>query len=125
MVEFIHGNVWEDVSVLLIILVHLFINAELSSWLACQPHKLDVAGSSPVSAITYLLSRRNLKRKECITILLISRDEKDYLVAHGVREGRNGISHTIAKGRKRTYYLCESEWNIEKLNKYRKNKIVK
>ena len=65
------------------------------------------------------------KRKECITILLISRDEKDYLVAHGVREGRNGISHTIAKGRKRTYYLCESEWNMEKLNKYRETKIVK
>ena len=65
------------------------------------------------------------KRKECITILLISRDEKDYLVAHGIREGRNGISHTIAKGRKRTYYLCESEWNMEKLNKYRETKIVK
>lgn len=56
MVEFIHGNVREDVSVLLIILVHLFIDAELSSWLACQPHKLDVTGSSPVSAITHLLS---------------------------------------------------------------------
>nr|DAP47864.1 MAG TPA: hypothetical protein [Caudoviricetes sp.] len=40
----------------MIILVHLFIDAELSSWLACQPHKLDVTGSSPVSAITYLLS---------------------------------------------------------------------
>ena len=60
MVEFIHRIVWKDVSVLLIILVHLFIDAELSSWLAYQPHKLDVAGSSPVSAITHLLSRRNL-----------------------------------------------------------------
>ena len=65
------------------------------------------------------------KRKECITIVLISKDDKNYLVAHGVREGSNGISHTIAKGRKRTYYLCESEWNMKKLNKYRKNKIVK
>ena len=90
-----------------------------------QTVNLRVVGSIPTESVTYLLSRRNLKRKECITIVLISRDEKDYLVAHGVREGRNGISHTIAKGRKRTYYLCESEWNIEKLNKYRKNKIVK
>lgn len=56
MVEFIHESVWKNVSVLLIILVHLFIDAELSNWLACQPHKLDVTGSSPVSAITYLLS---------------------------------------------------------------------
>ena len=69
--------------------------------------------------------RRNLKRKGVITIVLITKAEKDYLVAHGVRMGSGGISHTIAKGRKRTYYLCESEWNIEKLNKYRKNKIVK
>ena len=39
--------------------------------------------------------------------------------------GSGGISHTISKSKKRTYYLCESEWNIEKLNKYRKHKIVK
>ena len=126
MVGFIHGNVWKDVSVLLIILVHLFIDAELSSWLACQPHKLDVTGSSPVSAITHLLSKGEIyKRKGVITIVLITKAEKDYLVAHGVRMGSGGISHTISKSKKRTYYLCESEWNIHKLNKYRKNKIVK
>lgn len=34
--------------------------------------------------------------------------------------GSGGISHTISKSKKRTYYLCESEWNIKKLNKYRK-----
>lgn len=28
--------------------------------------------------------------------------------------GSGGISHTISKSKKRTYYLCESEWNIEK-----------
>lgn len=39
--------------------------------------------------------------------------------------GSGGISHTISKSKKRTYYLCESKWNIEKLNQYRKNKIVK
>ena len=39
--------------------------------------------------------------------------------------GSGGISHTISKGKKRTYYLCESEWNIEKLNKYRKTKSYK
>lgn len=64
------------------------------------------------------------KRKGVITIVLITKAEKDYLVAHGVHMGSGGISHTISKSKKRTYYLCESEWNIEKLNKYRKNKIV-
>lgn len=39
--------------------------------------------------------------------------------------GSGGISHTISKSKKRTYYLCESEWNMKKLNKYRKDKIVK
>ena len=81
-----------------------------------DPHR--VSYSSPII-------RRNLKRKGVITIVLITKAEKDYLVAHGVRMGSGGISHTISKSKKRTYYLCESEWNIEKLNKYRKNKIVK
>ena len=39
--------------------------------------------------------------------------------------GSGGISRTISKSKKRTYYLCESERNIKKLNKHRKNKIVK
>ena len=36
---------------------------------------------------------------------------------HDVRYGENGISHTVGKGKKRTYYLCESAVNMQKLNK--------
>ena len=36
---------------------------------------------------------------------------------HGVHYGENGISHTVGKGKKRTYYLCESTVNMQKLNK--------
>ena len=63
--------------------------------------------------------------KGMFIIVLISRSEKDYLIAHGVREGSNGISHTIPKGKKRTYYLCESNYNMRKLEEYRAKTIVK
>ena len=36
---------------------------------------------------------------------------------YGVPYGENGISHTIGKGKKKTYYLCESTWNMQKLQK--------
>lgn len=36
---------------------------------------------------------------------------------YGVPYGEGGISHTVGKGRKRTYYLCESVKNIQKLEK--------
>lgn len=80
---------------------------------------------SPPSQLLISYQGEIYKRKGVITIVLITKAEKDYLVAHEVRMGSGGISHTISKSKKRTYYLCESEWNIEKLNKYRKNKIVK
>ena len=86
---------------------------------------MSYVGSNPTAAITYLLLWRNLQRKECFIIVLISRTEKDYLVAHGVREGNNGISHTIPTGKQRTYYLCESEYNMNKLREYRAKTIVK
>ena len=40
---------------------------------------------------------------------------------HDVHYGENGISHTVGKGKKKTYYLCESAINMQKLNKI-KNK---
>lgn len=84
-----------------------------------------VARSSRVIPITHLLLWRNLERKECIIIVLITKAEKDYLVSHGVRMGSGGVSHTIPKGKARTYYLCESFYNMKKLEEYRKNKIAK
>ena len=35
---------------------------------------------------------------------------------YGVPYGENGISTTVGKGRKRTYYLCESAKNMKLLN---------
>lgn len=39
-----------------------------------------------------------------------------------IRYGENGISKS---GTGRHYYLCESEWNMKKLNKLRKLNTVK
>ena len=36
---------------------------------------------------------------------------------YGVPYGENGISHTVGKGKKRTYYLCENSRNMQKYNK--------
>lgn len=63
--------------------------------------------------------------KGMFIIVLITKAEKEYLVAHGVHEGSGGVSHTIPKGKARTYYLCESFYNMKKLEEYRKNKIAK
>lgn len=53
-------------------------------------------------------------------LVRISKDEKNYLVNHGVRFGTNGISHTCScHSKRRTYYLCESSYNMKLLKKYR------
>ena len=36
---------------------------------------------------------------------------------YGVPYGENGISHTVGKGKKKTYYLCESPRNVRFLEK--------
>ena len=36
---------------------------------------------------------------------------------YGVPYGENGISHTLGKRKKKTYYLCESAKNMQKLQK--------
>lgn len=91
-----------------------------------QTVNLYVVGSIPTESVTHLLSRGEIyKRKGVITIVLITKAEKDYLVDHGVRMGSGGVSHTVPTGKKRTYYLCESSYNMNKLANYRKNKIAK
>ena len=57
-------------------------------------------------------------------IVLITKAEKDYLVAHGVKFGYAGISHTDSRHR-RTYYMCENDDNKKLLSEYRKERIVK
>lgn len=63
--------------------------------------------------------------KGMFIIVLISKEEKEYLVSKGVRFGTNGISHTVPKSKARTYYLCESPRNMKLLNAYRKQMIAK
>lgn len=36
---------------------------------------------------------------------------------YGVPYGENGISNTVGKGKKKTYYLCESPRNVRFLEK--------
>lgn len=46
----------------------------------------------------------------------------EYLTKKGIRFGENGITHTTAHHR-RNYYLTESRWCMELLNKYRAKTI--
>lgn len=62
--------------------------------------------------------------KGMLVIVLISKEEKDYLLSKGVKWGYGGISHTDSRHR-RKYYLAESEFNMPLLKNYRKNCIVK
>lgn len=57
-------------------------------------------------------------------ILKITKTEMEYLTSKGVPMGYNGISHTVARGR-RTYYMTESKRNLRLLEKYRESRIVK
>ena len=36
--------------------------------------------------------------------------------------GENGVSHTY--GHRRTYYLCESKYNLTLLENYRKSRVI-
>ena len=66
----------------------------------------------------------NKERKVCINIINITKSEMEYLTSRGVPFGYEGISHTIARGR-RTYYLCESYSNMKKHKQYEKSIGIK
>jgi hypothetical protein len=56
-------------------------------------------------------------------LLRISKEEAKILYKeHNVPFGENGISHTWAKNRH--YYLCESDKNMNKLEKIRRKQLV-
>lgn len=44
----------------------------------------------------------------------------EYLASKGVPFGYEGVSHTVAKGKKITYYLCESVRNRHLHKEYQK-----
>ena len=64
--------------------------------------------------------QRNLKRKVCINIVLITKQEKEYLVKHGVPYAEGGVSHSESCHKRKKFYLCETPHNMRLLENYRK-----
>lgn len=90
--------------------------AELSAYIR------TVVGSSPTAPTIYLCVwlQRNLKRKVCINIVLITKQEKEYLVKHGVPYAEGGVSHSESCHKRKKFYLCETPHNMRLLENYRK-----
>lgn len=85
-----------------------------------------VVGSSPTAPTIYLCMwlQRNFIRKVCISIVLITKKEKEYLVEHGYKFGSGEmLHHTWSKNRK--YYLTENPDVLLDLEEYRKQRILK
>lgn len=57
-----------------------------------------------------------MKNEERILIKISKEIAQKLNSNYGVPYGENGISHTLGKGKKKTYYLCESEKNMKKYN---------
>ena len=55
-----------------------------------------------------------------LKIIKIDKNEKDFLESKNIPFGENGISHTVARGKKITYYLCESVRNKQLHKEYQK-----
>lgn len=59
----------------------------------------------------------------CINIVLITKQEKEYLVKHGVPYAEGGVSHSESCHKRKKFYLCENSHNMRLLENYRK-KII-
>lgn len=59
----------------------------------------------------------------CINIVLITKQEKEYLVKHGVPYAEGGVSHSESCHKRKKFYLCETPHNMRLLENYRK-KII-
>lgn len=70
--------------------------------------------------LSLLQIQRNLKRKVCINIVLITKQEKEYLVKHGVPYAEGGVSHSESCHKRKKFYLCENARNMRLLENYRK-----
>lgn len=49
----------------------------------------------------------------------------EFFVKNGVPFGYEGISKTVANGKKATYYVCENRKNMKLHNKYQESIIAK
>ena len=58
-----------------------------------------------------------MKKEERILIKISKEIAHELNSNYGVPFGENGISHTLGNGRKKTYYLCESDKNMQTLKK--------
>lgn len=55
-------------------------------------------------------------------MIRINKAERDYLIAHGIKTGENGISRTYSHNT--SWYMAETKKNMACLDKYYKEKIV-
>ena len=54
----------------------------------------------------------------CINIVLITKQEKEYLVKHGVPYAEGGVSHSESCHKRKKFYLCETPHNMRLLENY-------
>ena len=104
-----------------VLVASYFIRENSLNWDKATAQCSDT-GSNPVSPTTILLCGK-YKTKDVFIIVKISKAERDKLVSMGVPVGSNGISKTHSHFT--SWYLCESRWNMQKLNKIRNAKYKK
>lgn len=86
-------------------------------------HNQKHVGSIPTPAIYPYQTEINLK--DVNIIIRITKQERFFLEEHGVNMGSGGISATLGKGFKKTYYLCESYKNLKLHKKYLESILAK
>ena len=85
-----------------------------------QSHDLEIVGAEPTPAIlSYWI---NSERKKEMTIIKISKNEKDYLIANGIGYGENGIKSTSTHHK--SWRVTESKRCMYLLREYRNKTIT-
>ena len=82
----------------------------------------ETAGSTPVVPTIRIAEIH--ERKDVLIIIQINRNEREALIAAGVKCGEGGISVTTSRHSGKTWYLCESWENKKLLRQIRKNQRV-
>lgn len=83
-------------------------------------HSQEITCSNHVAAtLSYWI---NSERKKEMTIIKISKNEAQYLIANGIGYGENGIKST--SGHYRSFYVTESKKCMYLLREYRNKTIT-
>lgn len=94
-------------------------------WLELRQYKGRKIGVQISSFQLLSCDAGNLDEMDVNIILLINRKERDELIKMGVKLGYGGVSCTHSRHSGVTYYMCESPWNMEKLNAIRERVKIK